>query len=78
MNYKPFKDEMKFTDDDLKRLKEECHELSPVWSVTPELIIDLLSRLEAAEDLCRHVYGYPAGDVHRDRYEKAWRKAKGE
>jgi hypothetical protein len=75
-------DEMTFTDDDLKRLKEDIKPHNAWYST----IIPLLSRLEAAEEVCeasekvvRPTKRIGDAPLERAIFDalKAWRKAAG-
>lgn len=71
---------MTFTDDDLKRLKEDCErniKAIPLrrWSYQADSILALLARLEAAE-FALHYYLTETSIKEPERV-KAWRKAAG-
>lgn len=79
--------EMVFSDDDLKRLKEEAYDYRDgsrfQWVKGPE-ILALLSRLEAAENVCEFHYrdGFKNGErLSLTRHDapliEAWRKSTG-
>jgi hypothetical protein len=65
---------MKFTDDDLKQLKELVADKSmwPVELKSPKVFIALLARLESAE---KFLDGY--SDLKDDPTYEAWRKTAG-
>lgn len=66
---------MTFTDDDLKRLKEN----GPEWELSYEKLAALLARLEAAEDALAHSHGLGSTWCCEKAKEldKSWRKAAG-
>lgn len=77
---------MKFTDDDLKRLKNELvkitENLEPgnrYLDIEKNQVWGLIDRLEAAEKLCNYLDGFD--DVNNpivNAILKAWRRSKGE
>jgi hypothetical protein len=72
----------KFTDDDLKRLKEMCDSMDgkfESWNFVEKdgaSIKALLARLEAAEKVCYYVENATDDELIPDAIE-AWRKAAG-
>lgn len=74
---------MTFTDDDLKRLKEDIdgyeREQFDDWGMSVDEVKRLLARLEAAEELleeCNLVWVRHNSDIAEKLFE-AWRKACG-
>lgn len=66
---------MTFTDDDLKRLKDQVDRNDPVDNFTSiDKMKALLVRLEAAEKLAGHDH---CGCYGRNELEATWRKAAG-
>ena len=76
---------MTFTDDDLKRLKQEIGEdieTESIYQMRMPHIIALVSRLEAAEKALNgstHIeVDYPESKCEGCKNMEAWRKSKGE
>ena len=69
----------KFTDDDLKRLKEDAERDKRIGLASADRFIALLSRLEAAEKVAERYMGFPENHTRIDNtLIEDWRKAAGE